>query len=62
MAGCFIRFAIAASRITKDQRDPNLSSHENFDTSQLQATFGLTLPAWQQGVDRMLAEALQESR
>jgi len=25
-------------------------------TGKLQATFGLTLPAWQQGVDRMLAE------
>ena len=25
-------------------------------TAKLQATFGLTLPAWQQGVERMLAE------
>ena len=28
------------------------------NTTKLQATFGLTLPAWQQGVDRMLAEIL----
>ena len=28
------------------------------DTSKLQATFGLRLPPWQQGVDRMLAEIL----
>lgn len=27
-------------------------------TGKLQATFGLRLPAWQQGVDRMLAEIL----
>ncbi|MGV8803658.1 MAG: dTDP-4-dehydrorhamnose reductase [Polaromonas sp.] len=27
-------------------------------TNRLQATFGLSLPAWQQGVDRMLAEIL----
>ena len=30
--------------------------NSRLDTSKLQATFGLRLPAWQQGVDRMLAE------
>ncbi|HEX5286075.1 MAG TPA: dTDP-4-dehydrorhamnose reductase, partial [Polaromonas sp.] len=28
------------------------------NTAKLQAIFGLSLPAWQQGVDRMLAEIL----
>nr|MDP2192348.1 sugar nucleotide-binding protein [Rhodoferax sp.] len=28
------------------------------NTDKLQATFGLSLPPWQQGVDRMLAEIL----
>ena len=32
--------------------------NSRLDTGKLQATFGLTLPAWQQGVDRMLAEML----
>ena len=32
--------------------------NSRLDTGKLQATFGLTLPAWQQGVDRMLAEIL----
>ena len=36
-------------------RRPNNS---RLDTGKLQATFGLTLPAWQQGVDRMLVEIL----
>jgi len=30
--------------------------NSRLDTTKLQSTFGLTLPAWQQGVDRMLAE------
>ena len=30
--------------------------NSRLDTSKLQATFGLRLPAWQQGVDRMLDE------
>ncbi|UUZ66961.1 dTDP-4-dehydrorhamnose reductase [Polaromonas sp. P2-4] len=30
--------------------------NSRLDTSKLQATFGLTLPPWQQGVDRMLDE------
>ena len=32
--------------------------NSRLNTAKLQATFGLTLPAWQQGVDRMLAEIL----
>ena len=32
--------------------------NSRLDTIKLQATFGLRLPAWQQGVDRMLAEIL----
>ena len=32
--------------------------NSRLNTARLQATFGLTLPAWQQGVDRMLAEIL----
>ncbi|MBC7618688.1 MAG: dTDP-4-dehydrorhamnose reductase, partial [Candidatus Saccharibacteria bacterium] len=32
--------------------------NSRLDTTKLQATFGLRLPAWQQGVDRMLAEIL----
>ena len=32
--------------------------NSRLDTSRLQATFGLSLPYWQQGVDRMLAEIL----
>ena len=32
--------------------------NSRLDTTRLQATFGLTLPPWQQGVDRMLAEIL----
>jgi dTDP-4-dehydrorhamnose reductase len=30
--------------------------NSRLNTGKLQSTFGLTLPAWQQGVDRMLAE------
>jgi dTDP-4-dehydrorhamnose reductase len=32
--------------------------NSRMDTTKLQETFGLTLPSWQQGVDRMLAEIL----
>jgi dTDP-4-dehydrorhamnose reductase len=32
--------------------------NSRLNTAKLQATFGLSLPAWQQGVDRMLAEML----
>lgn len=32
--------------------------NSRLSTAKLQATFGLSLPAWQQGVDRMLAEIL----
>jgi dTDP-4-dehydrorhamnose reductase len=32
--------------------------NSRLNTGKLQTTFGLTLPAWQQGVDRMLAEIL----
>jgi dTDP-4-dehydrorhamnose reductase len=32
--------------------------NSRLDTARLQTTFGLALPAWQQGVDRMLAEIL----
>lgn len=32
--------------------------NSRLDSAKLQATFGLELPAWQQGVDRMLAEIL----
>ena len=32
--------------------------NSRLNTAKLQATFGLRLPAWQQGVDRMLAEIL----
>ena len=39
---------------TATQRPHN----SRLDTSRLQATFGLTLPPWQLGVDRMLVETL----
>jgi dTDP-4-dehydrorhamnose reductase len=32
--------------------------NSRLDTKKLQQTFGLVLPPWQQGVDRMLAEIL----
>jgi dTDP-4-dehydrorhamnose reductase len=32
--------------------------NSRLDTGRMQATFGLTLPPWQQGVERMLAEIL----
>ena len=33
-------------------------ANSRLDTARLRAAFGLTLPPWQQGVDRMLAEVL----
>jgi len=35
--------------------------NSRLDTRKLQATFGLTLPPWQNGVNRMLEEYLQTS-
>ena len=32
--------------------------NSRLDCARLESVFGLTLPAWQQGVDRMLAEIL----
>ena len=44
---------------TSDFPTPARRPHNSrLDTAKLQATFGLALPAWQQGVDRMLAEIL----
>ena len=38
---------------------PAVRPHNSrLDSSRLQSVFGLTLPPWQQGVDRMLAEIL----
>ncbi len=34
--------------------------NSRLNTAKLQTTFGLALPAWQQGVDRMLAEILDQ--
>jgi dTDP-4-dehydrorhamnose reductase len=34
--------------------------NSRLDTAKLQATFGLMLPPWQRGVDRMLAEILEQ--
>ena len=33
--------------------------NSRLNTSKLQSTFGLTLPHWRQGVERMLTEILQ---
>ena len=46
---------VSTSAFPTPARRPHNS---RLDTGKLQATFGLTLPAWQQGVDRMLAEIL----
>jgi dTDP-4-dehydrorhamnose reductase len=35
------------------------AAHSRLDTRKLQAAFGLTLPPWQDGVQRMLQEILQ---
>jgi dTDP-4-dehydrorhamnose reductase len=45
--------AVHSSAFPTPARRPKNS---RLDTSKLQANFGLTLPPWQQGVDRMLAE------
>ena len=47
--------AVPTSAFPTPARRPHNS---RLNTGKLQATFGLTLPAWQQGVDRMLAEIL----
>ena len=47
--------AVPTSAFPTPARRPHNS---RLNTMQLQATFGLTLPAWQCGVDRMLAEIL----
>ena len=36
--------------------------NSRLDSAKLQATFGLSLPAWRQGVDRMLSEALNRDK
>jgi dTDP-4-dehydrorhamnose reductase len=46
---------VASSAFPTPARRPHNS---RLDTSKLQANFGLNLPPWQQGVDRMLAEIL----
>ena len=46
---------VPASAFPTPARRPHNS---RLNTGKLQATFGLTLSAWQQGVDRMLAEIL----
>ena len=46
---------VATSAFPTPAKRPHNS---RLDTTKLQATFGLTLPHWQQGVDRMLAEIL----
>lgn len=47
--------AVTTSAFPTPARRPHNS---RLDTTRLQAAFGLTLPPWQQGVDRMLAEIL----
>lgn len=47
--------AVPTSAFPTPARRPNNS---RLNTGKLQTTFGLTLPAWQQGVDCMLAELL----
>ena len=47
--------AVPTSAFPTPARRP---SNSRLDTSRLRAAFGLTLPAWQAGVDRMLAEVL----
>ena len=46
---------VSTSAFPTPARRPHNS---RLNTGKLQATFGLRLPAWQQGVDRMLAEIL----
>ena len=47
--------AVPSSEFKKPARRPQNS---RLDCSRLRHTFGLTMPAWQTGVDRMLAEVL----
>jgi len=47
--------AVPTSAFSTPARRP---LNSRLDTGKLQATFGLSLPPWQQGVDRMLAEIL----
>jgi dTDP-4-dehydrorhamnose reductase len=47
--------AVPTSAFPTPARRPHNS---RLDTRKLQSVFGLTLPVWQQGVDRMLAETL----
>jgi dTDP-4-dehydrorhamnose reductase len=50
--------AVTSSAFPTPARRPHNS---RLDTSKLQSTFGLTLPPWQNGVDRMLTEVLSNS-
>ena len=62
------RYAQPAMKIIVKEISPVSSSafptaaqrphNSRLDTSRLQATFGISLPYWQQGVDRILAEIL----
>ena len=47
--------AVPTSAFPTPARRPHNS---RLDSAKLQAAFGLSLPAWQHGVDRMLSEAL----
>ena len=47
--------SVSTSAFPTPARRPHNS---RLNTAKLQATFGLTLPPWQQGVDRMLVETL----
>jgi len=42
------------------RHDAKTSHNSRPDTRKLQTTFGLTLPPWQQGVERMLEEVLEK--
>lgn len=46
---------IRSLELRHDAKEPHNSRP---DTRKLQTTFGLTLPPWQQGVERMLEEVL----
>ncbi len=51
--------ALAPGVLAQEAATPAKRPHNSrLNTDKLQATFGLTLPPWQQGVDRMLAETL----
>jgi dTDP-4-dehydrorhamnose reductase len=51
--------AVPASAFPTPARRPHNS---RLNTTKLQTTFGLTLPPWRQGVDRMLAEILADAK